>query len=145
MKDIKAVLSLEAKTFGKDAFPIFEFAYLFSIGAETFLVANHGERLSGYISAYVEEETGYIASIAVDVDFRRQGIAKQLMQEITTIFKQSDGISSIQLHVRQSNLSAIALYRSLSFSAVFIEEEYYPDEDALVMKLDISAPNQEAT
>lgn len=135
MKDIKAVLSLEAKTFGKDAFPVLEFAYLYSIGAETFLVIYQGKQLRGYISAYVEDEIGYIASIAVDAKYRRQGIAKKLMQEVMTIFKQSGNISAIQLHVRQSNHPAIALYKSLGFIVLSSEVNYYQDEDALVMAL----------
>lgn len=57
------------------------------------------------------------------------------MQEVMTIFKQSEKISVIQLHVRQSNHSAIALYKSLGFIVLSSEVNYYQDEDALVMAL----------
>lgn len=133
--DIETILKLEQDIFKEDAFPFFEFVYLYMRGKETFLIAHEGKQLAGYISVYVEEDTGYIASIAVDNNFRRQGIGRQLIQHIIDILQRNNKVTSIELHVRKSNHAAIELYKSLGFKVSFTELEYYGDEDAFMMRL----------
>lgn len=80
IKDIRAIMTIEKSIFGRDAFPPPEFLYLQQIGRDLFLVAVLDKKVIGYISAYIQDDKGYIASIAVDAEFRRRGIAKRLMQ-----------------------------------------------------------------
>ena len=56
----------------------------------------------------------YIDSLAVNPDYRRQGIAKRLLQESLTKAKQM-GISKVGLLVDKDNPYAEQLYKSLGF------------------------------
>lgn len=136
-------MELESKTFKKNAYSIYEFAYIFQKGPDTFLVAYENEQLVGYISAYVEnsknnnKKIGYICSLAVDKTFRRKGIGRQLIQQIITIIKKKSDV--LELHVRQSNHVAISLYKSMNFNIKSSLEKYYEDdEDAYLMLLQLS-------
>lgn len=55
-----------------------------------------------------------IANVAVHPDYRRQGIARQLTQEALKYARQRKS-HAIWLHVREENLGAYQLYRSLGF------------------------------
>ncbi|GAB5491251.1 MAG: ribosomal protein S18-alanine N-acetyltransferase [Phototrophicaceae bacterium] len=134
IKDIRAIMTIEKSVFGRDAFPAPEFLYLQQIGKGLFLVAMLDENIVGYISAYTQGNKGYIASIAVAIEFRRRGIAKRLMQEI---MNKLATVNYIELHVRQSNEGAITFYKGLDFEISDIEEDYYPDESAFIMTLHI--------
>ena len=52
-------------------------------------------------------------------------------------YGRSNQVRLVLLEVRRSNRPAIKLYRSLSFSAMGVRPEYYPDtgEDAVEMAL----------
>ena len=64
-KDIRAIMTIEKSVFGRDAFPMLEFLYLQQIGKDLVLVAILDDNIVGYISAYTQDNKGYIASIAV--------------------------------------------------------------------------------
>ncbi len=79
-------------------------------------------------------DEAHIATIAVHPDFRRRGIARELM--VTAIRECiTHGAVSATLEVRQHNLGAITLYRQLGFEAVGRRPRYYQDthEDAIIM------------
>ena len=83
---------------------------------------------------------GTINAMYVSPTFRRQGIAKSLMQEA---IKQAHtlGIQRIRLSVSQSNTHAISLYESLGFEMYGIEPQAIYDanqfEDLVLMNLTI--------
>jgi ribosomal-protein-alanine N-acetyltransferase len=74
---------------------------------------------------------GEILNLAVRVDQRRRGIARRLLE--TWI---RDGPGTIYLEVRESNMAALNLYKSLSFQELGIRKNYYehPPEGAIVLK-----------
>lgn len=96
--------------------------------------------IEGNIAGYVVwEENDQIASahlmnIAVDLLFRRRGLASLL---ITYVFDQmrSHGMRICKLEVRESNLAAIELYKSLGMKQVSRHLAYYGEEDALIFTL----------
>ncbi|NJN55371.1 MAG: GNAT family N-acetyltransferase [Anaerolineae bacterium] len=55
-----------------------------------------------------------VVNVAVHPDFRRRGIARGLMQQVTTMVRQRDG-REILLQVEKNNSSAIVLYQSLGY------------------------------
>ncbi|GAC1308292.1 MAG: ribosomal protein S18-alanine N-acetyltransferase [Ktedonobacteraceae bacterium] len=59
--------------------------------------------------------TGYIKRVVVHPDFRKQGLAQQLMQHIIAFASTIQGIIALDLHVWENNLAAIRLYESLGF------------------------------
>jgi ribosomal-protein-alanine N-acetyltransferase len=144
--DLQDMLRLEKRVFEKDAYGRYEFLNLYRWGRETFLVATQDGRLVGYVAGLLHEQEGYIASIAVDPGQRRAGLGSRLMR--TVMDKLGDeGVTSVALHVRAENESAIAMYRRLGFDVETVEPHYYPDGmDALYMRREYrqSVPGAEA-
>lgn len=87
----------------------------------------------GLISGYFASDEADITSVAVDENYRRHGIAVQLMQD----FEKSlpDYISEIFLEVRESNIPAISLYQKCGFEKLSVRKNFYenPTENAVVM------------
>ena len=89
--------------------------------------------LAGYLCSWLIGKELQIQNLAVKPDYRRQGIAMQL---INHVIKRSiiSGLQAIVLEVRKNNTPAIELYQGLGFCPSGIRQGYYPDgEDALVM------------
>ena len=80
-----------------------------------------------------------IDSIVVDDNFRHQGIASSLLQEIFK-FSSNLNIYEIFLEVRASNIAAINLYEKHGFKNIHVRKNYYPDnlEDAIICKKELA-------
>jgi [ribosomal protein S18]-alanine N-acetyltransferase len=76
-----------------------------------------------------------LLNLAVAPAFRRRGAARLLVESILESAQTSVGVS-VFLEVRESNLAARMLYKSLNFQEVNIRPEYYnqPLESGIVMK-----------
>jgi GNAT superfamily N-acetyltransferase/predicted RNA-binding Zn-ribbon protein involved in translation (DUF1610 family) len=88
-------------------------------GFQTFLeqdfwAAWNGKVLVGYCSAHQTGNLFWIRRIAVATSYRRQGIARQLM-EAAIVHCQRIRLLEIMLYVQQDNLPAMALYESFGF------------------------------
>jgi [ribosomal protein S18]-alanine N-acetyltransferase len=81
-------------------------------------------------------EEAHIATIAVDPDFRNQGIGKKLMATILYHAKQA-GMRSMTLEVRETNEIAQDMYLKFGFEVKGRRHRYYHDtkEDALIMTM----------
>lgn len=101
-----------------------------------FLVAEDNGRVAGYAGLQVVLDEGYIANVAVDPDYRRQGIATRLVQ-VYIDFARANHLAFLTLEVRPSNTAAIILYGRLGFRSVGRRRNYYehPKEDCLIMTL----------
>lgn len=84
---------------------------------------------------------GDISNVVTDPQYRRQGIAEQLLTEAMRIGQEEYGIEAFTLEVRVSNEAAIRLYEKMGFSGEGIRPGFYekPDEDALIMWRRINA------
>ncbi len=90
-------------------------------------------QMVGFIAAERKpgEQAGWIATVAVLPDFRRRGIARQLIAQC----EQNLNAPEMRLCVRVSNLGAIRLYEKLGYEVLSTWRQYYRDgEDALVMR-----------
>ncbi|WP_101776101.1 ribosomal protein S18-alanine N-acetyltransferase [Pasteurella oralis] len=67
-------------------------------------------------------------NIAVDPLFQGQGFGKKLLNELTNQLKAKQ-ISTLWLEVRESNLTAKALYDQFGFNEVDLRKNYYPTPD----------------
>ena len=101
-----------------------------------FLICMDGDRLAGYLLSRDVLDEVHIMQIAVDPEYRRQGIAEQLSKNLLAA-KQG---RTLMLEVRASNLPAQALYEKLGFIHSGIRKGYYvprkagdPREDAVLM------------
>ena len=100
----------------------------------SFIVAQgeNGEVL-GYAGLHVILDEGYIDNVAVRPEYRRQGIADQLL-DVFCRFGEAH-LRFLTLEVRPSNTAAVALYEKHGFHEAGRRKNYYtdPTEDALLL------------
>ena len=101
-----------------------------------FLVAEDSVsgRVLGYAGLMVVADEGYITNVAVFPEYRRQGIAAQILQ-VFVQFAEANRLAFLTLEVRPSNAAALALYQDFGFEEVGRRKNYYalPKEDALIL------------
>lgn len=99
-----------------------------------FFVAVVDDEIVGYMGTHIVCESAFVDNIAVFPQYRRQGVAKALLNHVFTMV-QANGVDFISLEVRPSNTSAVALYESLGFESMGERPNYYrnPTENALIM------------
>ena len=104
----------------------------------TFVALEENGSLIGYAGMLTVLDTADITNVAVLPAFRRQGLAKELITALMTAAKEQ-GVTRIQLEVRESNTAARTLYESLGFTVDGKRKRYYrrPDEDAVLMSLSL--------
>ena len=93
-----------------------------------------------------EENRCELESIAVRPALRRQGIGNALLRAVLAWAVES-GARLLTLEVRASNAPAIRLYQRFGFVHQSRRPRYYtdPEEDALLMKMDIPAASPAAS
>ncbi|MGE0086966.1 MAG: ribosomal protein S18-alanine N-acetyltransferase [Desulfococcaceae bacterium] len=91
-------------------------------------------RIAGYLFFRVIADEMQILRIAVAPDWRRQGLAGQILgMGLQTALEA--GAAASFLEVRASNIPALALYAGLGFRRIGQRPGYYPEtgEDALIL------------
>ncbi len=108
-------------------------------GFARFFVAFSGEEIAGYIGAHNVLGEVYITNVAVFKEFRRQGIAQRLIENLLETAK-NENAEFVTLEVRKSNSPAISLYEKTGFEKVGERKDFYekPREDAVLMTYYIS-------
>ena len=88
----------------------------------------------GYAGLLVVLDEGYITNVAVAPEYRRQGIASELL-EVFRRFGEGNRLAFLTLEVRASNAPARALYTRHGYAEVGCRKNYYdhPKEDAIIM------------
>lgn len=90
--------------------------------------------IGAYIIFWLVAGEVHLHNLAVRKEFRRQGLAYNLMKLMKDIAGQL-GVTTQTLEVRESNTTAIQLYRKCGFAVKGRRPRYYTDtqEDALIM------------
>ena len=98
-----------------------------------FFIAKYKDKTVGYMGISEIAGEGYVTNVAVLDPFRRKGVATALLQFV--IESEKNNIEFISLEVRNSNESAISLYKKFGFKQEGIRKHFYtnPTEDALIM------------
>ena len=98
------------------------------------LVAQEQGTVLGYVGSQTVLDETDMMNIAVHPDFRRCGIAAELIGELISCLK-ARGSRCLKLEVRVSNAPAIALYQTMGFVRLGLRKNYYrnPKEDALIL------------
>lgn len=102
------------------------------------LVALAEGRVIGYSCCWIVIESAELGNIAVDPDYQCRSVGSKLLKETIKIYRRRK-VTAIFLEVRSSNQKAIELYEFFGFSRIGLRCGYYsqPEEDALIMKLDL--------
>ena len=88
------------------------------------------DKLVAFICYSVYFERAEINYIYVKDEYRRFGIASKLMKYM---IQKCNNLENVTLEVRESNCSAINLYKKFGFSECTIRKNYYGSEDAILM------------
>jgi len=93
-------------------------------------------KIIGMIVMWLIVDEAHIATLAVEPEYRRQGIGRNLLAAALRIAVQI-GMREATLEVRANNLEAQSLYRKFMFEIVGFRPRYYRDnsEDALIMTM----------
>ena len=105
--------------------------------AATLVALSENGTVLGYAGLLVVLDEGYITNVAVRPEYRRQGIARELLR-VFHRFAEGNKMAFLTLEVRDSNASARALYAKHGFKEVGVRKNYYdhPKEDAIIMTLE---------
>ncbi len=99
-----------------------------------YVVAECGGVICGYAGIWIMFEEAHMTNIAVDENYRRRGIARNI---ILTMMREAvrRGATSMTLEVREFNYRAQSLYASLDFQKAGIRKRYYSDtgENAFIL------------
>ena len=99
------------------------------------IVAVEGETLAGYVGSQSVMGEADMMNLAVQPEYRRQGIGEKLVSAMIAALAQQN-VHSLTLEVRVSNAPATSLYEKLGFVQVGRRPNYYknPKEDALILR-----------
>ena len=99
-----------------------------------YVVADCDGTIAGYAGIWITLDEAHMTNIAVDEQFRRRGIARNI---ILTMMREavSRGANNMTLEVREFNYRAQALYASLDFKKAGVRKRYYSDtgENAFIL------------
>lgn len=98
----------------------------------------------GYAGLQTVLDEGYINNVAVAPDYRRQGVAGELIAAFIRFGKAK--LAFLTLEVRASNTPAIRLYEKYGFAEAGRRKNYYddPKEDAILMTLEFEHETEAA-
>lgn len=133
-QDIDEVLRIEKLSF---ATPWSREAFIIEMTTNKlakYIVAEKDHSIAGYAGLWFIIDEGHITNIAVDPQYRGQGIGTLLMEKLISVSEER-GITSLTLEVRKSNTVAQSLYKKYGFEDCGVRPGYYSDtkEDAIIM------------
>ena len=132
-EDADAVAEIEEKSF---AMPWKREDFWHEVKNElaTYIVGELDGKIVAYAGAWVSFNQAEVMSVAVEPEYRAQGVGTILFGELIKAVK-ARGATAITLEVRPSNMAAIKLYKSFGLRSVGRRKGYYLDngEDALIM------------
>lgn len=131
-RDLLALSALEKVCFDSDAWPLIELMGVLTFPSVVRLRAVGDGKLVGFIAGdpRKRDNTGWILTLGVLPDWRRQGIAVALLSKC----EEQLHMPQMKLSVRRSNAPAIQLYEKLGYKQVDIWSKYYQGgEDGMVL------------
>lgn len=146
-RDMPEVLAIEHSSFD---FPWCEEEFLRVLRQRNCIgmVAEHGERVVGFMIYELHKSRLQVLNFAVHPDYRRQGVGRQMVAKLVGKLS-SQRRTRIQLLVRESNLGAQLFYRVQGFRATEVLRGFYEDtgEDAYALQYhhDDAVINREAS
>lgn len=95
------------------------------------------ERVDGKLAAFafgrVVTDEAELFQIGTLPKYRGRGLAKSLLERLHEKMREK-GAAVCFLEVRGRNAAAISLYEKSDYERISVRRNYYPDDDAIVMK-----------
>ena len=136
LSDFGAVQTIENECF-KEPYSTEDLRYEFEGNPiNKIIVAENDGKVVGFIDFLITFNSSTIMQVAVTKEFRKNGIATQLLSEMENSFPKEidDLVETITLEVRESNEAAKKLYLKNGYKIVVIKTNYYKDgENAIYM------------
>jgi ribosomal-protein-alanine N-acetyltransferase len=133
-RDMPEVLNIEEQSF---EFPWTETDFIRCLRQRNCIgmVAEHNERVVGFMIYELHKNRLHILNFAVRSDFRRRSVGVSMINKLVS--KLSHGRRNrILLEVRETNLAAQLFFRATGFRAITVLRDFYNDtpEDAYLME-----------
>ncbi len=134
-EDLEQVMLIENASFPKPwHVSFFERQLRYSKKSTFCYVARLNDEVLGYIVFYIVCDEAHIMNIAVDPDFRQQGVGRYLLASVLDFVRKQSG-KEVYLEVAVNNSAARHLYRQFGFEVCGVLKRYYSDgEDAYIMR-----------
>ena len=123
------LLEIHEECFGDEAMSSGMFREELGLNCRIYFVALNNNEPVGYAGAWNTSDEYDIISAAVKPEFRRQGIARKLIERLIKDAREKN-IFSVSLEVSEKNTAAINLYRDLGFIVTNVRENYYKNKVA---------------
>nr|WP_145063900.1 ribosomal protein S18-alanine N-acetyltransferase [Adhaeretor mobilis] len=144
-RDMSEVLDIERTAF---EFPWFEEDFIRCLRQRNCIgmVAEHGERVVGFMIYELHKTRLHILNFAVAEGFQRHGVGSQMVDKLVSKLS-SQRRTRISLEVRETNLPAQLFFKESGFKATTVLRAYYDDspEDAYLMQFRYEAAEVPAT
>lgn len=101
-----------------------------------YLVAKIDDEIVGFSGIKIIVDEADLMNIVVKKEHRKKGVASSLLNRLILIAKEKN-LKSINLEVNAKNFSAINLYKKFDFVEIGKRINYYQNDDAILMKLNI--------
>lgn len=141
--DLGVLTRLDDEVFASLGTPFFIFRQFLDLSGPMFIVAvDHADAVVGYCVGMPTFIPGsaYVASLGTKQEHRGRGIARALMTELLSRFREAGQFES-HLTVDPENQPAVALYLSLGFSIESLKQDYLgPGDHRLVMRRSDPSP-----
>ena len=133
-RDMAEVLDIERESF---EFPWYEEDFIRCLRQRNCIgmVAEHGERVVGFMIYELHKTRLHILNFAVAEEFRGRDVGRQMADKLISKLS-SQRRTRITLEVRETNLPAQLFFKQLGFRATSVLRSYYDDspEDAYLMQ-----------
>jgi ribosomal-protein-alanine N-acetyltransferase len=135
-RDMSEVLAIESASF---EFPWSEEDFIRCLRQRNCIgmVAEHDERVVGFMIYELHKSRLHIINFAVHGDMRRRGVGTQMAEKLVGKLSHQRR-NRIMLEVRETNLQAQLFFRAGGFRATSVLRDFYEDtvEDAYMMQYD---------
>lgn len=101
-----------------------------------YLVLRHEGKIIAYGGMWVFMREAHITNLAVDPGYRNQGYGSIVLMYLMEEAREK-GVGRVSLEVRVSNYAARNLYKKYGFTVAALKKEYYGDEDAFLMSVNV--------
>lgn len=100
---------------------------------EGFLVAEVDEQVRGYVDLLVQpwQQSGWVANLAVERDYRRRGIGTALIRHARR-WARTQGLRQLFAETTTKNYPAVSFYQKLGFQFCGFNDHYYINQDIAI-------------